>query len=177
MSIDICDVGKHAALMPMSAKAAQLQIRVSAKEKALIQGAAVRAGMDMSEYVLSRVLSVPAEQFRSVVAELESGSRFALAELNSLLSALAPAELNKAVEAPPKVPLSPYFANYVAAMVELACSRCAIPVPAWVRGTEPLTEPAFASTLQSLRVHLLTNSPAAFRSRNIFVDSSLGDQV
>jgi uncharacterized protein (DUF1778 family) len=168
---------QHACPMTTPAKGAQLQIRVSAKEKALIQNAAVRAGMDMSEYVLSRVLSAPAEQFRSAVAALESGSRFGLAELNSLLSALTADELSRAVSAAPATPLTPYFANYVAAMVELACSRCALQVPTWVRAIEPLSEPAFASNLQSLRLHLLTNSPAAFRSRNVFIDATLGDHV
>ncbi|MGH7310893.1 MAG: plasmid mobilization protein, partial [Candidatus Rokuibacteriota bacterium] len=42
--------------MPASAKSAQLQIRVSPAEKAAIQRAARRAGLDMSAYVLTRVL-------------------------------------------------------------------------------------------------------------------------
>ena len=35
----------------------------------------------------------------------------------------------------------------------------------------------FASELKSLRLHLLTKSPAPFRRRNLFVDSTLGDRV
>jgi hypothetical protein len=35
----------------------------------------------------------------------------------------------------------------------------------------------FCSSLQSLRMHLLTHSPPPFRRRNIFIDSSLGQRV
>jgi hypothetical protein len=62
-------------------------------------------------------------------------------------------------------------------MVELGCQRFSIPAPAWTRAVVPLEEPFFGSTLESLRLHLLTQSPAPFRRRNIFIDSSLGQQV
>jgi hypothetical protein len=73
--------------------------------------------------------------------------------------------------------VTPYIANYIAAMVEYACQKRGLLGPAWVRTVEPLTEPVFASALQSLRLHLLTHSPAPFRRRNIFIDSSVGDRV
>jgi hypothetical protein len=41
----------------------------------------------------------------------------------------------------------------------------------------PLAEPVFASSLQSLRLHLLVLSPAPFRRRNIFIDSTLGARI
>jgi hypothetical protein len=62
-------------------------------------------------------------------------------------------------------------------MIEQACERRAVRVPEWVRAVEPLAEPAFGSTLKSLRLHLLTHSPPSFRRRNIFIDAALGDQV
>jgi hypothetical protein len=46
-----------------------------------------------------------------------------------------------------------------------------------VRETPPLAEPAFGTTLQSLRLYLLTHSPAPFRRRNLFIDASIDDQV
>jgi hypothetical protein len=49
--------------------------------------------------------------------------------------------------------------------------------PAWTRSIPPLAEPVFGSDLCSLRLYLLTNSPPPFRGRNIFIDSTLGDQV
>lgn len=70
--------------MSKSLKTAQMQIRVSVSEKNAIQRAAARAGMDMSAYVLARVLSIPAAQFRDYVRDCADSAspRFALAELN-----------------------------------------------------------------------------------------------
>jgi hypothetical protein len=133
----------------------------------------------MSTYVLSRVLSIPAREFREAVRALARpiSPSFALADINSLLSKLATPELRDAVAAAPEVELAPFLANYVAAMVEAACAKHSVAVPAWTRRVAPLDEPAFGSDLGSLRLHLLTHSPAPFRSRNIFIDSSLGAQV
>jgi hypothetical protein len=52
-----------------------------------------------------------------------------------------------------------------------------VAVPEWTRSIPLLVEPVFGSDLKSLRLHLLTNSPPPFRSRNIFIDSTLGDRV
>lgn len=160
-------------------KTAQLQIRVSHRQKAAVQRAAQRAGMDMSCYVLSRVLSAAADRFQDCTRGCASASppSFALAELNTLLSGLSGAELREAVAVAPTATLSPFLTNYVAAMVEYACARRALAAPAWTRAIEPLADPAFGSELQSLRLHLLTHSPPPFRRRNIFIDSSIGRQV
>jgi hypothetical protein len=165
--------------MDKSAKSEQLQIRVSRKEKTAIQRAALRAGMDMSGYVLSRVLPVPASQFRSLVEACVGAPspRFALAELNSLLSTLTAEELRDAILEAPPTGLTPFLRNYIAAMVEYACAKRALAVPKWTRMVEPLPEPVFATKLQSLRMHLLTHSPPPFRARNIFIDATLGGQV
>jgi uncharacterized protein (DUF1778 family) len=165
--------------MPGTPKQSQLQVRVSAEEKSAIRQAAERAGMDMSTYVLSRVLSRPAHEFQRAIHALRTSAApsFALADINSLLSRLTASELRDAVAAAPEIELASFVANYVAAMVEAACERRGIALPAWARRIAPLDEPAFGSPLLSLRLHLLTHSPAAFRRRNIFIDSSLGDQV
>jgi hypothetical protein len=177
--IDIASPFTDPDVMGKSAKTAQLQIRVSAGEKTAIQRAAARAGMDMSAYVLSRVLSVPAAEFRDRVLDcIRSVSpRFALAELNTLLSSLAAGELRDAVTPPPPPGLTDFLGNYIAAMVEYACAKRAVAVPAWTRSIAPLVSPVFGSQLQSLRLYLLTHSPAPFRARNIFIDSTLGDRV
>jgi hypothetical protein len=161
------------------AKTSQMQIRVSAGEKAAIQRAASRAGMDMSAYVLSCVLSVPAAEVRDCVLKCAAAAspRFALAELNSLLASLTAGELRDAIAAPLPPGLSAFLCNYIAAMVESACAQRAVAVPAWTRSIAPLAEPAFGSDLQSLRLYLLTRSPPAFRCRNIFIDATVGDQV
>jgi uncharacterized protein (DUF1778 family) len=165
--------------MSRSSKHSQLQIRVSKAEKAAIRRAAERAGMDMSAYVLSRVLPAAARAFETAVKALTGpeAPSFALAELNALLSRLTAAELREAVAGRLPVELSPFLANYVAAMVESACAQRGVPLPNWTRAIAPLDEPAFGSPLQRLRLHLLTHSPAPFRRRNIFIDSSLGERV
>jgi uncharacterized protein (DUF1778 family) len=159
-------------------KSAQLQIRVSPAQKVSIERSARGAGMDMSAYVLNLVLPDLPATFAARVGACrdDAPTRLALAELNSFLSSLAANELRKAVAALPPV-LTEYLANYVAAMVEYACDRAKIPAPAWTRSIKPLAEPYFGSTLQSLRLYLLTHSPAPFRSRNLFIDSSVGARV
>jgi hypothetical protein len=164
--------------MKAQSKNSQLQIRVSRAEKAIIQREAKRADMDMSAYVLSRVISAPAMRFQECVSAT-AGQKFSfgLAELNSLLTSLSAIELKEAVAAPPVLALSPFVSNYVSAMVELACARRAVPVPSWTRAVVPLNDPWFASASLSLRQYLLTATPAPFRTRNIFIDSSLGSRV
>lgn len=165
--------------MKPAPKHSQLQLRVSKEEKAAIRRAAQRAGMDMSSYVLSRALPAPETAFQEAVAALNGPAppSYALAEVSSLLAELAAPELRRAVAAAPAASLAPFLANYVAAMVETACAARSIPVPAWTRTVPALEEPVFGSTLQSLRLYLLTHSPPAFRRRNIFVDSSVGHRV
>ena len=164
--------------MAQAPKSAQLQVRVTAAQKSAIQRAAARAGMDMSSYVLARVLSFPATQFQDFVAACTEGDyRFALAELNTLLATLSAGELREAIAVRPTASLSPFLANTVAAMVELACAQRGIAPPAWAGDVQPLPEPAFGSSLQSVRLHLLRSSPAPFRRRNLFIDASLGHQV
>lgn len=103
---------------------------------------------------------------------------FALAEINDFLSGLTPGELGGAVEYADLTGLTRFLQNYVAAMVELAAYQRNVHPPAWVRGIEPLeTTPHFATSLPSLRLHLLRNSPVPFKRRNIFIDSSVGDRV
>jgi len=85
-------------------------------------------------------------------------------------------ELQEAVTSAPHG-LTPYLGNYVAAMVEYACAQHGVAPPAWTRAIAPLTEPVFGSALMSLRLYLLTHSPAPFRRRNIFIDATVGARV
>ncbi len=133
----------------------------------------------MSAYVLSRALPAPAAAFQEALTALTGPAEpsFALAEVNALLSSFTAAELRQAVAAAPQATLSPFLANYVAAMTETACNMRGLPLPAWTRRIEALPEPVFGSALPSLRLYLLTHSPAAFRRRNLFIDSSVGARV
>jgi hypothetical protein len=164
--------------MPAITKSGQIQIRVSPTEKAAIRRAAGRAGMDMSAYVLARVLPPPAARFQELTRACadSTNERFALEELNSWLASLGAGELREGVASPPPR-MTPQTANYVAAMVEYACAKNGIGAPSWTRAIEPLAEPDFGSTLMSLRLYLLTHSPPPFRRRNIFIDASVGSRV
>lgn len=164
--------------MSAAIKSGQLQIRVTPAQKATIGRAARRAGMDMSAYVLARLLPAPARRFQELTGACADSreARFALAELSSWLAGLGAGELQDAVSAPPPR-LTPYLANYVAAMTEVACARNRVAPPSWVNATQPLAEPVFGSTLMSLRLYLLSHSPAPFRRRNIFIDASVGSRV
>lgn len=166
----------------MKSKDRHLQIRVTPEEKAAIQAAATRAGVDMSAWVLGRVLPSQRETFQRLTAALARDPerrRFVLAELNDFLTAAAPvpAHLARAVADAPGVALEPYLANYVAAMVETAAHDADITPPSWTSEVAPLDEPVFAAPFAALRLHLLLNSPPAFRRRNIFVDATIGSRV
>src|ERR1700752_3491764 len=106
------------------AKTSQLQLRVSPEEKVAIQRAARRAGMDMSAFVLSRVLPAYERKVEDLLRGLKDDSprSFVLAELNDLLARLNTEELRQATMAPPPAWLSAELSNYWAAMVEHACA-------------------------------------------------------
>jgi hypothetical protein len=165
----------HAAVM----KSAQLQIRVTPAEKAAIERAARQAGLGMSAYVLSKLLPGRATQWRGFLQDIlrADDKRLALAALSQWLANLPAGEFADALDAPPPAGLPEQLANTVAAMVEHVCAASREKPPAWTREIPPLTLPAFGSELKSLRLHLLTNSPAAFRRRNLFVDTVVGGQV
>lgn len=165
--------------MGQNPRSEQLQIRVSPEEKAAIRRAAEHAGLDMSAYVLGRALPTPARQLHTCIDACAgpAPSSFGLAELNTLLTTWTAAELRDAIGTPPTTSLTPFLSNYIAAMIEQACEQRSVRVPHWVRAVAPLPEPAFGSTLISLRLHLLTHSPPPFRRRNIYIDATLGDRV
>ncbi len=165
--------------MANSSKSTQLQIRISGAEKAALRRLARQSGLDMSTYVLQRVFPPAAGQFQEAARELARSEdpSYALAELHSLLANLGTPELKTAVGAAPGAALDDFSGNYLAALVESACGQRNIPIPAWTRGIQPLRQPYFASNLFSLRKYLLTSAPAAFRRRNLFVDSDVGSRV
>jgi uncharacterized protein (DUF1778 family) len=177
--IDAARVGPYARAMAETAKLGQLQIRVNAREKAAIQAAARRAGMDMSAYVLARVLPGVETRAHSLLERMHSAAsrKLAMAEFSSMLNELSSVELEQAVRIPPVRTLPDEVRNYLAAMVELVCARRRVSLPQWTCEVAPLRQPHFASELVGLRLHLLMNSPAPFRRRNLFVDTSVGGQV
>ena len=161
-------------------KTSQLQIRVNANEKARIRQRAADAGMDVSKWVLHKLLPPVEERFQQICEGLATGpseQTYVLADLHDFFMRLEAREFSLAVQFPPASQPPPFEANYLAAMIEYAAAEKKITVPRWVRDIEPLDRPWFASSLQSLRLYLLTHSPPAFRRRNLFVDSSVGSRV
>jgi uncharacterized protein (DUF1778 family) len=163
----------------MTTKSQQLQIRVTPDQKALLKRLARRAGVDVSSYVLARILPSSRSRIATILSALrrEKDHRYALAELNDLLFSLAPAEFEEAVADVELDGLAPLLRNYIAAMVEHAANQKGEDPPRWVRNVEALEAPYFAAPFRRLRPHLLRAAPVAFKRRNIFVDSTLGDRV
>jgi hypothetical protein len=166
----------------MAIKSRQLQIRVTPNERSAIRRLARAAGLDVSSYVLARVLPAAQGRFDGLLRALAEphGRSYVLAELNDFLSALSGLELTETVGRAERAVLEAlpeYERNYVAAMVELACARRDRPPPAWTRDVRPLALPRFGTELKSVRRHLLRASPVPFKRRNIFIDASIGDRV
>ncbi len=163
----------------MAIRSAHLQIRVTPREKATLKRLARAAGRDLSGYVLARALPSSRLDFEEILRSLgeEGNQRFALAELNDFLTALAPVEFSDAVGHADVAGLSDFLGNYVAAMVEQAAHLKGVPPPPWVGRVAPLEVPHFATNLKSLRWPLLSACPVPFKRRNIFVDASVGDRV
>jgi hypothetical protein len=163
----------------MATKSRQLQIRVTDAQKTRVRRLAKAAGQEISAYVLSRVLPAESARFAELIRGLRQAAdrRFWLAELNGFLTGLAPVEFPEAVARADLAGLSPLDRNYVAALVEQAAARNRVAPPEWVAEVPPLVEPYFATTLRSLRPHLLRAAPVAFKRRNLFVDTGLGGRV
>lgn len=160
-------------------KTEQLQIRMTRAQKASLRLRARLAGLDLTAFVLSRIAPDSGMRFEGIVAALRNarGRRHALADLNDLLVDLDPAGFGEALASARLSGLPDEAQNRVAAMVEHAADRIGVPPPRWTGDIPPLEEPRFATGLRSRRAHLLRASPAAFRRRNLFVDSTVGDRV
>lgn len=165
--------------MVTSTKTTQLQIRISPMEKKAIQRAAKLANMDMSAYVLEKLLPVKVTQFQQLLDDLlqSDNVRFVLAEINTLLSRLNSSEVKQVCRVAVPVGLSEFLSNYVCAMVEYVCHIHHVAVPAWTKAIAPLKQAVFCTELDSLRLYLLSHSPPSFRCRNIFVDTTIGGQL
>ena len=163
----------------MTPKTEQLQIRLTPDQKAKLKAIAASAGLDVSSYVLGRALPPKRARVEVLLDRLAARQerRAALAELNDLLTEISGPELADALENLDVDGLTSLDQNYVAAMVEEAAYRKSVRPPRWTAGVSPLDKPYFTTPLPGLRLHLLRESPPAFKRRNLFVDSSLGARV
>ncbi|HBF14030.1 MAG TPA: hypothetical protein DDW49_11695 [Deltaproteobacteria bacterium] len=163
----------------MAGKTTHIQMRVSQKEKKALYGLSKKAKMGMSEWILEQIFPPQKEKWQQLVKQLASSQnpQFVLADINDVLTRTSSQEFSKISSEPPLAKLTPYWLNYLAAMVEYAASIKNVPPPEWIMTIPSLEKPVFGTELLSLRLHLLTHSPVPFRNRNIFIDSSLGDRI
>ena len=135
--------------------------------------------MNLSEWILGKVFPSSQVAFQGLVEALAASSQpsYVFAELLEALDPMSADEFEGAVSEAPEVELTPYWLNYLAATVEHAAAAKSARVPSWTRDVAPLDEPVFGSSLKSLRLHLLLESPPAFAARNLFIDASLGGRV
>jgi hypothetical protein len=142
-------------------KTEQIQIRVTRVEKRDLLLRARAAGLDLSSWILGRLSPPHAVNFRELVTSLAAAQNPSdvFAEIGHLLSALRRDQLSAAVEVLPPVQLGAVTANQLAAMVELRAARLGVRPPTWTEQIQPLPEPWFPTTLVSVRLDLLCNSP------------------
>lgn len=163
----------------MSARTAQLQVRVTPEEKATLKRLARAAGVDVSAYVLRRALPQTAHRFTTVLAALRRGEdrRYAIAEWDDALTALAPSEFATVLGSIDLHGLNAVTRNYLAALVELAARDKRVPPPAWVSQVDPLERPYFATSLRSARPYLLQITAVPFKRRNIFTERGVARRI
>jgi hypothetical protein len=157
-------------------KTSQLQIRVSPGQKRLIRQRAKESGMDVSAWVLRRLVPSKRDRFVELCRELAEADQpsYPLAALSDLLAVSSREDIATVFGEGPDRAISQPWLAYVAALIEERAMALGAAVPAWVRDTPPAPEPYFATGLLKLRLHLLTRSPPAFRRRNLFVDRGPG---
>ena len=161
-------------------KTHQLQIRISAEDKALIRARAAGAGMDVSKWVLQQVLPPVERDFQAFcreLAERPQARSFTFAELQDWFARLTGNEFVRAVRYASEARLPLFEAAYLAATIEHVAAIRGVDPPPWTAAVEALEAPWFASSLKSLRLYLLTHSPPPYRRRNLFIDSSVGQRV
>lgn len=179
-SIDIIRVSTDNIRVPT--KDSQLQIRISKELKAALQAAASSEGKELSAWILGQLTPAYIRRWCTLcdsLAECTSiqSATFPLASVSDLISKISSAELSHLLRFPPSVKLAPEVLAYLASMLEHAAYDKKTEIPQWVSQVPPLESPIFGSSLISLREHLLINSPAAYKKRNIFIDSPVGGRV
>ena len=125
LSLRRIDIMDKIAMIGNVGKNSQLQIRISAEDKARIQERAAGAGMDVSKWVLNLVLPPVEQEFQALCRELATRSHarsYILAEVQDLLDSLNGKDFERAIRHAPEVLLPPFEANYLAAMIEYAAT-------------------------------------------------------
>lgn len=120
----------------MEKKTAQLQIRVTPRQKALIRQQAQAHGMDMTQWILTRSLPSRQETLHTVLAALAQGEQepdLLFGDIFNLLKDLSAPEFSLTLARPPDIPLKDDHSDLLQAMVELAARQKGCLPPRWVR--------------------------------------------
>ena len=135
--------------------------------------------MDLSSWVLSRILPDDALAFTNLCHELAVSTQtsIALAQMNDFLVRLSRRNFTVATRNFDAPALTALSANLVAAMVEQTAANLGLRAPDWVKRVKPLCTPYFATEIVALRLYLLANAPVLYRRRNLFLDSTIGARV
>lgn len=162
-------------------KSSQLQLRISAPDKRSLKRASNLLGQTISEFVLNRALRGLSKEsrFDELISSLETEQdiSFTLAAINDQLTQMSSGELRQLTERPRSLGKTLFAQSYVAAMLEQACHSKHCKIPDWIAQVPAMPAPWFATSIKSLRMHLLLCSPVPFRRRNLFVDTSLGGRA
>ena len=159
-------------------KSEYLQIRVSKQQKEIIKSTAKSAGVDMSTWVLQHILHSKSQQFLTILSQFNTvDDSFVFAHLHDFLMLCSQTDFEQAVSIKPSYELSEFQINYTIAMIGHRAHTLGCTAPDWVNDFPILHKPYFGTNLKSLRLYLLVNSPIAFKQRNIFIDSTLGERV
>lgn len=153
-----------------------LQIRLTALEKEVIGQQAHSVGLDVSTWVKQQLFPRHKKIYIELINSMTTlhESKQSLAALNDLLHDLSKDEFVETLTELPKRFIATVLGNYIASMIDFAANQKNIFPPSWTEHYKGTEEPFFSTDLKSLRLHLLRMSPAAFKKRNIFIDSSVG---
>lgn len=135
--------------------------------------------MDMSSWILGCVLPPENARFQELARALAEpeGRGFALAELEDFLRPLRGGAFARATSELPKALVDPVTLNHLAGAIELGAANRGVDPPPWTCRVPIPADPVFGTALDSARLYLLTHAPAAFRRRNVFVDSSIDERA
>jgi hypothetical protein len=166
----------------LPSKDSHIQIRINKKQKAILQAAAARDAKELSSWILDRLTPKYVEKWYELCQGLRgkrniNAASHLFAEIHDLLASLNRDELSHLAGFAPQRPIASESYAYLSAMIEYAVSTKKAKMPEWINEAPPLRVPFFGSPLLSLRLHLLTHSPVAYRKRNIFIDAPIGGRV
>ena len=119
---------------------------------------------------VSRVLLEPPDSlFCASLRILEDGQGSWRGHLMDCVDAVRRSRSVVGLETPPAAELPARLRALIAGVAETLAAECGGGAPPWTSGVGPLDRPWFVSGYESLKASALAESPAPFRSRNVFV--------